>query len=399
VRKNSLKHIANATVLTPEVIKEHNPIIFLIMKKYFFILFLFLAAICNTGCKKCEALLAGGFTTGNEMGLALFAFDPEEGSLKLTGEYDGGPSPTFFCFSKNRSRIYIIDEVMDFRGEKAGGITTMILGYKKSLVKESEMAVPFGGPCHISLSASGRYLFIASYSSSSVAVVKNGSMMIPEQVTDTIVYKTADSLASHPHMIKQDPLARHIYLTDLGLDRIMVYDLDTITGKLIRTPFQEVHVPRGSGPRHFVFNGGATRMYLINELGSTIMTFEVTADGSLKLLQTVRTTDESYTGKNQCAEITIGKDGRFLYASNRGENSIVVFKISNDGSLELAGRSTCGGDWPRDFIIDNSGKYLLSGNQKSNDISVFKINSNSGIPEGLVFKVPVKAPAYLEFLQ
>jgi 6-phosphogluconolactonase len=394
-------HIANATALTPEVstVPEHKPLMHLIMKKYFFIIFLFLGVIIITGCKKSEAILAGGFTTGNEMGLSLFAFDSKDGSMKLIREYDGGPSPTFFCFSKNRSCVYIIDEVMDFKGEKAGGITTMIVGNKNSLVKEGEIAVPSGGPCHISLSADGRYLFIASYSSGSVSVVKNGRKMLPEEVTDTIVYKTADSLSSHPHMIKQDPLARHIYLTDLGLDRIMVYDLDTITGKLIRTPFQEIHVPAGSGPRHFVFNDEATRLYLINEIGSTIMTFEVRPDGSLKLLQTIRTTDESYTGKNQCAEVTIGMDGRFLYGSNRGENSIVVFKISSDGSLELAGRSTCGGDWPRDFIIDNSGKYLLSGNQRSNDISVFKINSNTGIPEGPVYKASMKAPAYLEFLR
>jgi 6-phosphogluconolactonase len=200
-------------------------------------------------------------------------------------------------------------------------------------------------------------------------------------------------------MIQQDPLARHFYLTDLGLDRVLVYDIDTASGKLIRKPFEEIAIPKGSGPRHFVFNETATRMYLINELGSTVMTFDVAADGSLKLLQTIKATAETFTGHNQSGEIAIGRNGKYLYGSNRGENSIVVFKINYEGMLDLAGRSTCGGDWPRNFIIDPSGRFLFSGNQQSDDISVFMINTNTGIPEGPISRLVMKAPAYLEFIQ
>jgi 6-phosphogluconolactonase len=139
-------------------------------------------------------------------------------------------------------------------------------------------------------------------------------------------------------------------------------------------------------------------MYLINELGSTIMVFNVDKAGILKLVQTLPATSEGNAGKNACAEILIGKNGKFLYGSNRGENSIVVFRISTDGSLSLAGHSTCGGDWPRNFVIDPSGKFLLAGNQKSGDISVFRINEKTGIPEGPVFKAIMKAPACLKFI-
>jgi 6-phosphogluconolactonase len=356
-------------------------------------------AIAGVGCSKKQLILAGGFTTGDENGLSLFSFDPGNGHLKLISGYDGGPSPSLFSFSEKRDLVYVIDEVMDFDSLKAGGLTTLTINKNGSLSKSGELPVPLGGPCHISLSKGGGFLFIASYSSSSVAVVKIGKNGIPEIVTDTIVYAAADSLASHPHMIAQDPLARHIYLSDLGLDRVLVYDLDSALGKLIRLPFQEIPIIKGSGPRHFIFNAGGTKMYLMNELGSTIITFEVAADGRLNLLQTIKTTADSFSGHNQSAEVAISMDGKFLYGSNRGENSIVVFKIGGDGLLSLAGSSTCGGDWPRNFILDPAGKYLLSGNQKSDDISVFRINTETGIPEGPVFKASLKAPAYLGFLK
>jgi 6-phosphogluconolactonase len=357
------------------------------------------AVLILTGCNipEKQALLAGGFTTGNEKGLALFSFDPKSGKMDLKAQYDGGPCPTLFCFSEKRDLVYAIDEVPDFMGQKAGGITTLRVDKDFTLAKVGEIPVPYGGPCHVSLSKGGKFLFVASYASGSVAVVRVGTDGIPEKVTDTIQYNPVDSLPSHPHMIQQDPLSRHIYLTDLGLNRVLVYDLDTASGKIIRKPFEEIAIPKGSGPRHFVFNEAATRMYLINELGSTVMTFDVAADGSLKLLQTVKTTADTFTGHNQSGEIAIGRDGKFLYGSNRGENSIVVFKINKEGMLDLAGRSTCGGDWPRNFIIDPSGRFLFSGNQKSDDISVFGINPETGIPEGPRFKVMMKTPAFLEF--
>jgi 6-phosphogluconolactonase len=359
------------------------------------------AILILTGCSKPanQIVLAGGFTKGDEKGLALFQFDPTNGKMELMTEFDGGPSPTLFCFSEKRDLVYVIDEVSDFKGEKAGGITTFKVNPDYTFEKAGEIAVPYGGPCFISISKDAHFLFVASYASGSVAVARLGKDGIPVSITDTIQYASPDSLPSHPHMIAGDPLSRRLYLTDLGLDRVMVYNLDTASGKINRMPFQELHVPKGSGPRHFSFSKNGSRMYLINEPGSTVMCFNVTDGGALEQFQTIRTTDEGYTGKNQCAEITISNDGKFLYGSNRGENSIVVFKIADDGRLTLSGHSTCGGDWPRNFILDPTGKYLISGNQKSGDIAIFSINPSTGIPEGPKFKVPMKEPAFLEFVK
>ncbi len=222
---------------------------------------------------------------------------------------------------------------------------------------------------------------VASYPNGSVAVIRLGSDGIPETVSDTVIYYKTAPKPSHAHMIQNDPSGRKVYVTDLGLDRIMVYDFDSKTGKLNLTTNDTVNVPAGSGPRHFTFNSDGSKMYVINELGSKMMSFDVDAGGGLKLLQTLPTFREGYMENNYCADIHLSKDGRFLYGSNRGENTIVTFRIEKDGTLSLAGHTSCGGNWPRNFTLDPSGKFLLVGNQKSDSISVFRLNRKTGLPE------------------
>ncbi len=371
------------------------------VRSFFLASFLVLLSLLTFSCSRPVKLFVGGFTRGNEKSMSVFNFSLKDGSLKLESTIDAGPSPSFFCFSGNGTRIYAANEVMTFNGERAGGVTTLVLNSTTGQWEnKGSMAVPFGGPCHISLSSDEGYLLFASYSSSSAAVVKLGEDGIPAEVTDTIVYSSDDTtLVSHPHKILADPSGKHIYLTDLGLDRIMIYTLDTSSGKLLPAEVPSVSVPKGSGPRHFTFNSDGSLLYLINELGSSVMVFRVEANGGLTSLQTLSTVDKAFTGKNFCAEIVMGKSGKYIYGSNRGENTIVVFRVGSDRLLTLAGRTSCGGNWPRNFNIDSSGRFLLAGNERSDNISVFRINQVTGIPEGPVNTVEVKAPACLRFKQ
>lgn len=372
------------------------------MKRYLIVFYslMIIMGMISTGCKEKLTLFAGGFTEGDEKGLRLYEFNTGNGSLKLISETDAGANPSFFCFSGNHNFIYTINEVMEFKGAKAGGLTTLFYDSGSGTIeKKSEIIVPFGGPCHISLSADKDFLFAANYESSSVAVIRLNSEGIPESVTDTILYVNETPKVSHPHMIAYDPGGKHVYLTDLGLDRIMIYDLDKSSGKLIPAENGVITLPEGSGPRHFVFNSNGSKMYVINELNSTVMVFNSDKSKGLELIQTLPTVRKDFNGTNYCAEILIGKGGNFLYGSNRGENSIVTFRIADDGTLSLAGHVSCGGDWPRNFVIDPSGKYLLTGNERSGNISIFKINQKNGIPKGPVGNEEMKAPAYLEFLK
>jgi 6-phosphogluconolactonase len=370
------------------------------MKRFLFLFYslVILIGIISSACREKRILFATGYAAENEKGMTIFEFNPGNGDMKLISETDAGPNPSFFCFSVKHKLIYALNEVMKFKGISGSGITTLQYNSNDGRIeKKSEISVPYGGGCHISLSADEGFLFIANYSSGSIAVVKLNTNGIPETVADTILYSEKVRDVSHAHMISQDPEGKHVYLTDLGLDRIMIYDFNKETGMLSLMENGIVALPEGSGPRHFVFNSEGTKMYLINELNSTVIVLNVDNAGRLNPVQTVSTVKVDFKGKNSCAEIMIGKDGKFLYGSNRGENTIVIFKITDSGTLDLAGHISCKGNWPRNFVIDPSGKFLLVGNQRSNEISVFRINNKTGLPEDQVSHAVVKAPACLEF--
>jgi len=198
-------------------------------------------------------------------------------------------------------------------------------------------------------------------------------------------------------MILNDPSGKHIYVTDLGLDRILFYNFNTETGRLIMPGNGMALVPKGSGPRHFTFNSDGSKLYVINELGSKMMVFNVEEKEGLTLIQTLPTVSEGFDMENACADVHISSDGKFLYGSNRGENTIVTYRIGKEGLLTTAGNVSCGGEWPRNFVIDPTGRFILVGNQKTDEISVLRIDRKTGVPSEVVNKITVKSPVCLKF--
>jgi 6-phosphogluconolactonase len=369
------------------------------MKKFIYAIctIFFTMSILTSCSNKPIRLFAGTYTETGQKGLYLFDLSPEAGTFRLLSEADAGPNPSYFCVSKEKKLIYAADEAMEFNGIKGGGVTALKYTDETGAVeKVKDLLVPFGGPCFISLSPKEDFLLFASYSSSSIAIVKLDAKGLPETVTDTILFPLVDGKVSHPHMISFDPAGKKVYLTDLGLDRIVIYDFDAVSGHLKQIENGIVNLPAGAGPRHFVFNSAGTKMYVICELNSTISVFDVNLNGGLRPVQTLTTLGDGFSGESACADIHLGRGEKYLYGSNRGENTIVVFTIESDGNLALAGRIPCGGNWPRNFVIDPSGKFMLVGNQKSGDISLFEINQKTGIPE---YKDDYKliTPACLKF--
>ena len=369
------------------------------MKKTIIIYAITLIMVSSSSCySQTIRFFAGRYTETGGNGLFCFDLNREAGTFKLLSEAEAGPNPSYFCIAKKSGLIYATDEVMEFKGVKGGGVTTLKYNPQSgNIEKVKELLLPDGGPCFISLSPAEDYLLMASYSSSSIAVVKLDDKGITERVTDTISFAVNEGKVSHPHMISFDPEGKKVYLTDLGLDRIVIYDFDAGSGHLKQLENGIVNFPKGTGPRHFVFNSSGTKMYVICELNSTLSVFDVDSKGGLKLIQTLTTLDEGFKGESFCADVHLGISGQYLYGSNRGENTIVVFRIATDGKLSLHGRTSCGGNWPRNFVIDPSGKYLLVGNQKSGNISLFKIDPKSGIPVLSSGEYKIDAPACLKF--
>lgn len=359
------------------------------------ILLIFVLSILLVGCKQqVTRLLVGSFTKPGDKGLSIYNFDSSNGKLTPLSKADVGPNPAYFCYSEENKMLYVANEVMEFMGEFGGGLSSFKFNDEKGTFdKIHEMRTPYGGPCYISMSPDSGYIFLANYPNGSVVVVRLDSSGMPETITDTILYNKPEPDASHAHMIMNDPSGEKIYVTDLGMDRIIRYNFNASEGELI--PLDTLNVNEGYGPRHFVFSKDGSELYVINELGSKITVFSVS--GRPELIQTVSTVREDFMLDNYCADIHVSLDGKYLYGSNRGENTIVTFAVKDDGTLSLAGHSTCGGNWPRNFTLDPSGKFMLVGNQKSDSIAVFRLNQTTGIPIEPPDKYQLSAPACLKF--
>jgi len=359
------------------------------------VLLLCFSCICRKDNIK---LLVGNYAKTGENGLSLFDFNPKEVGLVKLSESDAGPNPSYFCVSIKNGLIYAANEVNDFKGVKGGGITTLKYNDKSGIIEKiSELNVPNGGPCFISLSPGEDYLFMANYAGGSVAVVRLDDKGIPISIADLIIYKEAEGKVSHAHMIASGPSGKRVYVTDLGLNRVVIYNFNSSTGQLQQIQNGIVSLPEGAGPRHFVFNSDGSKMYVINELNSTIAVFNVNDNGELSLIQSLTTLSEGLNGKSYCADIHLGKNGNYIYGSNRGENTIVTFRIESGGTLSLAGHTYCGGNWPRNFVIDPSGEYILVGNQRSGDISLLKIDKKTGVPILTTTNMRIYSPACLKF--
>jgi 6-phosphogluconolactonase len=187
-----------------------------------------------------------------------------------------------------------------------------------------------------------------------------------------------------------------LFVADLGLDMINAYPF--LEGGIDATQREVLQLPEKAGPRHFVFNENASFLYVINELNSTITVYNSSEDGIYEVLETKSTVAGDFKGDSYCADIRLSPDGKFLYGSNRGENTIVIFEISqSSGKLSFVGREDVRGDWPRNFNIDPSGNFLLVANQRSNNITVYKRDKENG---GLTFihEIALPSPVCLEFL-
>jgi len=250
-------------------------------------------------------------------------------------------------------------------------------------------------PCHIGIAADGKFLAVSNYTGGSVAIFKlgkNGELIPNPQFIDHKVLDSAST--SHAHSAKFTE--NELFVADLGLDAVLRYTLKNENWVPYQQPPLEM-APK-AGPRHFTFGQEGKFLYVINELNSTITVLERKADYSFNELETLSTLAPDFQGESFCADIHLSKDGKFLYGSNRGENTIVIFEVDQTtGKLGLVGRESVNGDWPRNFGIDPSGNFLLVANQRSNNISVYKRNAGDGTLSFL-HEVQMPSPVCLEFL-
>ena len=367
------------------------------MKKYYFIIAC--AILFSSGCKKNETLktytlFVGTYTENGSEGIYSYAFDANTGALTHKKLAAPMGNPSFLKISSNKKYLYAVEETDAYDGSSGAVVAFEILA--DSLNKINEGKTLGAHPCHIGISVDGKFLSTSNYTGGSVAIFKlggKGELMPNPQFIDHKVLDSANTSHAHSAQFTKEEL----FVADLGLDAVLRYALKD--DKWV--PYQQPPLEMASkaGPRHFTFDQEGKFLYVINELNSTITVLERKADYSYTKLETQSTLAADFDGESFCADIHLSKDGKFLYGSNRGENTIVIFKVDQaNGKLNLVGRESVKGDWPRNFGLDPSGNFLLVANQRSNNITVYRRNADEGTL-GFLHELEMPSPVCLEFLE
>jgi len=349
----------------------------------------------------------GTYTTKtSSKGIYALRFDAATGKLSTIGVAAETPDPSWVAVHPSGKYAYAANEA-----GKASTVSAFAVDAKSGkLVLLNQMPALGEDPCYLSFDKTGKYLLIANYSSGTIAVFP---ILADGRLGEhTAVMKDQGAVgpnkerqeAPHAHWIQATAHNHFVYVADLGLDRVLIYRFDaakgTLTADISKNPdvFSATLAP-GMGPRHVSFSADGNFLYVLGELKSTVTVFANDRQETYRSVQQISALPKDFSGRNDAAEIAVHPNGKFLYTSNRGENTIAIFSIDPaKGTLTFVARSPTGGKEPRHFAIDPSGKYLLAENQLSNNIVVFKIDLATGglTPIGQVVDVP--SPVDLTFV-
>jgi 6-phosphogluconolactonase len=352
-----------------------------------------------------DLLYVGTYTAGTRSeGIYLVRMDRRSGELRQVGSVDAGPNPSFLGSHPNGRFLYAVNELEQYNGRPTGAVSAFAIARDTgALTRLNEQPSGGGAPCFVSVDRTGRVALVANYAGGSVALLPieaNGALAPAAQVVQhTGRGPTPERQAApHAHCILPDPSNRFALAADLGADRVFVYRLDLGGKSLSQVEGGEAVMRPGSGPRHIACHPTLPLVFVADELDSTVATLRFDAErGALSLLETSSTLPAGWTGTNYPADIHVASNGRTVYVSNRGHNSIAVFSVAEStGALALEQVVSTEGDWPRNFTLDPTGRWLLVANQRSDSVVVFGRGPTGRLtPTGLRLAIP--SPVCLRF--
>ncbi len=347
-----------------------------------------LASLCIASVTHSAAepvVFISAFASGDKAGIHAFRFDSENGALQPLHRTTDIQNPFFLSVSPDQRFLYAIN------AEKFGGADDeFVAAYALQdrtgrLKKLNQQSARGTASCYLDVDATGKTVVVANYASGSVASlpVKEDGML---GEAATFVQHTGSSIDSerqkgpNAHSIVISPDNRFALAADLGIDKILIYQLDAATAKLTPNEAQPfAKMQPGSGPRHITFHPNGRHVYVINELANTVTCFDYTpASGTLTERQTLTTLPDGFGGKSYTADLKITPDGKFLYGTNRGHDSIASYRIGDDGRLTLLSIDPSLGKGPQNLLITPDGRWLLCANMPGNSVVVFRIDSTSG---------------------
>ncbi|ATB33436.1 lactonase family protein [Melittangium boletus] len=322
----------------------------------------------------------GTYTSGGSEGIYLGRLDMATGALQRVGVTKGVAEPSFLALEPKGRYLYAVNELSTFQGKPSGAVSAFSINPQtRALTLINQQPSRGGAPCHLQVDATGAFVLVANYSGGNVAVLPIQAGGGLGAAVDVKQFQGSGQSVPHAHQAQLDADNQYAFVPDLGTDKVMSFRFDSALGKLTAGNPAFVSTLPGAGPRHLAFHPNGRFAYVINELNSTINTYAYDkATGKLTELQRVSALPDGFTGQSYCAEVRVSPDGRFLYGSNRGHESIVVFSIGSSGTLTYVQHVFSRIQWPRDFIIDPTGTFLLVANQKGNTVVAFRRDTQTG---------------------
>lgn len=351
---------------------------------------------------KDDYLIVGTYTGGKSEGIYVFKFNNKDGSATEVSHVKTS-NPSFVTVSPDKKFVYAVNEngkdghggeVSAFSFDRETGVLTFI----------NKQSTQGDDPCYVTIDKTGKWIFAGNYSSGSLSVLPvhaDGSLgEVSTHIQDTGSGPNKERQEKpHVHCTVLSPDNHWLYVPDLGIDKVMIYAFDAATGKLTPAPQPSAPTVPGMGPRHITFHPNGRFAYLVTELSGTVMTYQY-KNGELKEVQQISTTPEGLKGFAGGADIHVSPDGKFLYASNRGDfNNIAIYRVNaRDGKLSIVGFQSTLGKNPRNFNFDPSGKYLLAANQDSGEVVVFKRDLKTGLLTDNGNRLEVGKPVCLKWI-
>jgi len=349
----------------------------------------------------------GTYTRGDSKGIYSFVLDTAAGTLTPEGLAAETENPSFLAIHPSGDYVYACNELDKFKGQDSGGLSAFKADpVSGKLEKLNDVAAGGTSTCHANISRNGRYVVLANYGSGSCAAFaigadgKLGERTAFHQHTGTSV-DPGRQRGPHAHSVNFDRQNKHVIVADLGLDQVKVYNFNAATGTMTANEPAFTKVKPGSGPRHFSFHPSGKYAYVINEMLCSVTAFNWNAKkGTLTEIETVTTLPEPVKRGYSTAEVVAHPNGRFLYGSNRGHNTIAVFQVNAaTGKLTTVEHKSTQGEVPRNFAIDPTGEFLIAANQNTHSIVLFRINQASGALEQVGQPVMAPSPVCVRYIK
>ena len=343
---------------------------------------------------------------GKAVGIYVYHVDLRTGAFTLVHALPGVANPSFLAIDPHQRFLYAVNEVQEIDGQATGAVSAFAIDQASGALTYLNQQISHGsGPGHLCVDRTARFVLVANYGGGSISIlpIRGDGSLGP--ATDAVQHVGSSvnptrQREPHAHSITMDASNRYALVADLGLDKVFTYRVDLTNGKLVPNDPPSVSVQPGAGPRHLAFHPNGRFAYVINEIGSTLTAFGYDAlRGTLHEIQTEPTLPSDYSGSSQTADVHVTPSGKFVYGSNRGHDSLVIFAIDAEtGRMTFIGHQSTQGRTPRNFAIDPTGTYLFAANQDTDTIVTFRIDQERGTltPTGHVAAAPT--PVCIQFL-